>query len=100
MEPMKMARQFIEFNKSSFDNSFNAIVVMQEHTDKMVQTFMEQATWLPAEGKKVLNEWAAAYRKGRDAYKKTVDDSFKKVEEYFDQAEKGAAKPKGGTQAA
>jgi uncharacterized coiled-coil DUF342 family protein len=92
MEPMKMAKQMIEFNKSTFDNSFNAIILMQEQTEKMVQTFLEQATWLPAEGKKVLNEWVTAYKKGRDEYKKAVDESFKKVEAYFAQAEKKSDK--------
>jgi polyhydroxyalkanoate synthesis regulator phasin len=92
MEPMKMARQMIEFNKSTFDNSFNAIVLMQEQTEKMVGTFLAQATWLPEEGKKVLSEWVAAYKKGRDEYKKAVDESFKKVENYFAQAEKKTEK--------
>jgi polyhydroxyalkanoate synthesis regulator phasin len=92
MEPMKMARQMIEFNKSTFDNSFNAIVIMQEQTEKMVRSFLDQATWLPEEGKKVLHEWVAAYKKGRDEYKKAVDESFKKVENYFAQAEKKTEK--------
>jgi len=92
MEPIKMARQMIEFNKSSFDNSFNAIVLMQEQTEKMVGSFLDQATWIPEEGRKVLTEWIAAYKKGRDEYKKVVNDSFKKVEEFFEQLEKKSEK--------
>jgi hypothetical protein len=31
----------------------------------------------------------SAYQKGREEFKKTVDESFKKVETYFDDACKG-----------
>ena len=83
MEPMKMAKQMIDFNKSSFDNTFNALTLLQEQYERMINSFMDQAAWLPEEGKKVLNEWLDSYKKGREAFKETVDASFKKVEDYF-----------------
>ena len=54
MEPLKMAKQMIDFQKATFDNTFNAMVLLQEQTEKMVKTFMAQATLLPEEGKKML----------------------------------------------
>ena len=57
MEPLKMAKQLIDFNKATFDNTFNAMVLLQEQTEKMVNVFMAQANFLPEEGKKMLNEW-------------------------------------------
>ncbi len=90
MEPMKMAKQMIEFNKATFDNSFNTMVLLQEQTEKMVNTFLEQATWLPEDGKKILNEWVAAYKKGREEFKKIVNDGYKKVDAYFAEAGKSA----------
>lgn len=86
MEPLKLAKQMIDFNKATFDNTFSAMVLLQEQTEKMVNTFMEQATFLPAEGKKMLNEWVETFRKGRENFKKTVDESFAKVEDYFTEA--------------
>lgn len=83
MEPMKMAKQMIDFNKSSFDNTFNALTMLQEQYERMINSFMDQAVWLPEEGKKALNEWLDSYKKGREAFKETVDTSFKKVEDYF-----------------
>lgn len=79
----------IEFNKATFDNTFSAMVMLQEQTETMVNSFMEQANWLPEEGRKVLNEWLTSYKKGRNEFKKTVDQSFKKVENYFAEAGKG-----------
>jgi polyhydroxyalkanoate synthesis regulator phasin len=88
MEQLKMAKQLIDFNKATFDNTFNAMVLLQEQTEKMVNTFMAQANFLPEEGKKMLNEWVQAFQKGREDFKKAVDESFGKVEAYFTEADK------------
>ncbi len=88
MDPLKLAKQMIDFNKASFDNTFTAMVLLQEQTEKMVNAFMDQATWLPGEGKKALNEWVETVKKGREDFKKVVDQGFGKVEDYFAQAGK------------
>ena len=88
MEPLKMAKQMIDFNKATFDNTFNAMVLLQEQTEKMINTFMAQSTSLPEEGKKTLNEWVQAYKTSREQFKKAVDESFGKVEGYFAEAGK------------
>lgn len=88
MDPQKLAKQMIEFNKATFDNTFNAMVLVQEQMERTVNTFLEQAAWLPDEGKKVLNEWVANYKKGREEFKKNVDENYKKVEAYFAEAGK------------
>jgi hypothetical protein len=72
MDQKQMVRQVIDFQKASFDNSFNAMVLIQEQTEKMAKTFLDQANWLPEEGKSVLNQWIGAYKKGRDDFKKSV----------------------------
>jgi polyhydroxyalkanoate synthesis regulator phasin len=90
MEPLKMAKQMIDFNKATFDNTFNAMVLLQEQTERMVGTLMEQATFLPEEGRKMLSEWLQSFKKGREEFKKTVDESFGKVEAYFAEAGKKA----------
>jgi polyhydroxyalkanoate synthesis regulator phasin len=83
MDQNQIFKQMIDFNKTTFDNSFNALVMLQEQTEKMVHSFLEQATWLPEEGKKVLNDWVSAYKKGCEDFKKTVDENFQKVDDYF-----------------
>ncbi len=49
----------------------------------MGQATLDQAAWLPEEGRKVISDLMAAYKKGRDDFKKGVDEAFKKVEAYF-----------------
>ncbi len=90
MDQKQVLKQMMDFNKASFDNSFNAMVMIQDQAEKMVSMMLEQATWIPEEGRTAILNWAASYKSGRETFKKTVDENFKKVEEFFG----AAAKPK------
>jgi hypothetical protein len=83
MEQKAILKQMIDFNKNTFDNSFNALVMLQQQTEKMVNTFVDQASWLPEEGKKVITEWTKAYKKGSEDFRKAADENFKRVEDFF-----------------
>jgi hypothetical protein len=88
MEQAKVTRQMIEFYKTTLDNTFNATMILQEQTEKMVGLFLEQSPWFPKEGKEAVNEWVKTYKRGRDVYKTSVDESYKKVKDYFASADK------------
>jgi polyhydroxyalkanoate synthesis regulator phasin len=83
MDNTQILKQMMDFQKTTFDNAFSAMVMMQGQAEQMANNLIDQATWLPEEGRKVVADWVAAYKKGRDEYKAYVDDSFKKVEEFF-----------------
>jgi polyhydroxyalkanoate synthesis regulator phasin len=83
MDQKEMVKQMIDFQKSSFDNSFNAMKMVQEQTEKIAGTFVDQTNWIPEDGRKLITQWINAYTKGRDDFKKVVDDNFEKVDEYF-----------------
>ena len=87
METENIAKQMIEFQKTAFDNTFSAMVALQDQTEKMVNLSLEQSVWLPENGKKAINAWTEAYKKGRDDFKKFVDENFSKAGSFFaDQA--------------
>ncbi len=86
MEPKKMAKQMLNFYKSTFDNSFSALLMLQDQMQRMSAMFIEQTTALPEEGKKALNEWIKAYKKGCEEFKKAVDENFKRVDSFFGEA--------------
>ncbi|MDD5170308.1 MAG: hypothetical protein PHN75_15935 [Syntrophales bacterium] len=83
MDPKQIAKQMIQFNKTAFDNTFNAMTVLQEQTEKMMDMYLEQAPLLPAEGKKAISDWLKAYKKGREDFKIAADENYKKVEDFF-----------------
>lgn len=84
MDQKHVFKQIIDFQKGTFDNSFNALAKLQEQGEVMVNTFLSQAGWLPEEGKKVITEWIEAYKKARTEFKETVDGNFKKVQDFFE----------------
>ena len=83
MEQKNIVKQMIQYNKTVFDTTFNSMAMLQDQMEKTTSMLLEQASWLPAEGKKVVEEWLKAYRKGRTDFKTTVDDSYKKVDDFF-----------------
>ena len=89
MDQKAIFKQMVDFNKATFNNSFNAMGMVQEQAERMLNMSLEQATWLPEEGKKVIDEWIKAYKKGREDFKKIVDENFARVEAFFAGTEKG-----------
>jgi hypothetical protein len=87
MDQMQIARQMMEFNKTLFDNTFKAMVLLQEQTEQYAFRSLEKATWLPDDGKKAMNEWLNAYKKGREGFKAYAVESYKKAMDYFTNAQ-------------
>lgn len=83
MEKQQAFKQMMEFNRAAFDNTFNAIAMLQEQAERMIHLSLEQATMLPKEGKKVYTEWLKACTKGSESFKKAVDDGFQKMEGFL-----------------
>jgi hypothetical protein len=83
MENKELVKQMVELHKTSFDNSFNMLVTLQEQMEKMMSSFVDQAPWLPAEGKKAITNLVNTYKKGREDFKKLVDDGYKKVDDFL-----------------
>ena len=84
MDQNQIFKQMLDFNKATFDNSVNAMNMLQEQTEKTFNTFLEQAAWIPEEGKKAITDWVKAYKKGCEDFRKAVDENYKKVQEFFD----------------
>ncbi len=84
MVDYKIAKQVIDFQKATFDNTFSAITMLQDQAEKATSMLLQASAWpIPEEGKKMLNEWIQTFKKGRDEYKKAVDENFKRMESFF-----------------
>jgi hypothetical protein len=84
MDQKQVFKQLIDFQKGTFDNSFNAMAKLQEQGETMLNSFLAQAPWLPEDGKKAVAEWMDAYKKARNDFKETVNGNFEKLQEYFE----------------
>ena len=85
MDTTQLAKQTLSFQKTIFDNSFNAMVLVQDQTEKMVNSYIENLPWVTEENKKSLTTSVEMGKKARDDFKKAVDDSYAKFEEMLEQ---------------
>jgi 4-alpha-glucanotransferase len=80
MEQYQIFKQIAQFNKTAFDNSYNAMTMFREHNEKMANSLLDQATWMPEQGKKAITEWMKSYKKGCEDFKKIVDQNYQNIE--------------------
>lgn len=81
METAKFAKQTLGFQKTIFENSFNAMIMAQDQTEKMVNSYLDQLPWVTEDSKKSLHTSLDMAKKARDDFKKAVEDGFVKFEE-------------------
>jgi hypothetical protein len=84
MDTTQMAKQTLSFQKTLFTNSYNAMVLAQEQTEKMLNSYIEQLPWTTEDGKKSLASTLEMTKKAQDDYKKAVDEGFAKFEEMLE----------------
>jgi len=87
MDYMQATKQMMEINKAAFDNTFKVMTMLQDQTENYVFRFLERATWIPQENRKVINEWLDTYKNGRESFKTYTDESYKKAMDYFTSAQ-------------
>ena len=85
METARIAKQMIGFQKTVFDNSFNALSAVQDQTESMLTNFMGQLPWVTEEGKKQIDDAFSYTQKARNDFKKVVDEGYSRFESFFDQ---------------
>jgi hypothetical protein len=81
MNSNPIVKQMLDFQKTTFDNFFNAMVLVQEQSEKMTQAYFEQISWLPEESKRLMDQWLTMGKKGRDDFKSALDENFNNVSE-------------------
>ena len=83
MDQKQILKQMLEFNQTAFNNTFNAMTALQGQFEQVAKTVLEQATWLPAEGRKAIENYTETYKSACQTFKQKIDDSYKQVEKFF-----------------
>ncbi|MGO9017318.1 MAG: hypothetical protein ACLQVJ_03110 [Syntrophobacteraceae bacterium] len=87
MNQFNFAKQMLDFNRTTFENTYGAVCMVQEQSEKMMNSLMEQATWMPSEGKKAMADMAAMCKKSCSEFKKAMDENFVRAEALFKTAD-------------
>jgi GAF domain-containing protein len=88
MDQFQSFKQMMQMSKMAFDNSYIMMMSAYEQNKLMVNTFLNQTTDVPAEGKKAIEDWLQAYRKGCEELKKMTDEGYRMVEKQMSAADK------------
>lgn len=83
MDQKTMVKQVFDFQKNTFDNFFKSLSTIQDQAEKSMSFMLDRSPWLPEESKNVIMEWGKIYKKGRDDFKRAMDDGYEKMESYF-----------------
>ncbi|MBU1168644.1 MAG: hypothetical protein KKD44_03680 [Proteobacteria bacterium] len=79
----KIGLQILDFQKSTFNNTYNTLVKIQEQSEKITDSLLKDNSAIPAEGRKIVDEWKLVFKKGQNELKKSIDESFNKAESFF-----------------
>ncbi len=79
----QFAKQMLNLQKTTLDQSYNAMLAMQDQSEKLMQNAMEQASWIPDESKMVGKGWINTMKKSEEDCKQMIDDYFASMENFF-----------------
>lgn len=88
MDQYQNLKQMMQMSKMAFDNQYAMMMTAYEQNKLMVNTFLNQASGIPAAGRKVIEDWLNAYRDGCEEFKKMVDEGYRLVEKQMSSAGK------------
>ncbi len=96
MDHNAFLKQVFNLHRSAFENVYNGIVSIKDQAEKTAAPMLENAPWMNEEARNAVGEWRKLYKKGRDDFKRAVDDGYEKLESYLsppvDAGKKGAEK--------
>ncbi|NLN38265.1 MAG: hypothetical protein GX155_01560 [Smithella sp.] len=88
MDQKQIMKQVLDFNQRAFNNTFTALSTLQDETESFLTRFMEKSNFITPEGKRIVQQFTDAYRKGRNDFKALADENYRKAHEYFVPADK------------
>ncbi|MEW6552920.1 MAG: hypothetical protein AB1384_01360 [Actinomycetota bacterium] len=85
MDPKMMQKTVMEGMRSGMLMSFDTMNSVQEQVEKMWRTLLDQSGELQKEGEKVLQEWLENMRKGREEFRRNLEEGLRKMEDLLAQ---------------
>ena len=97
----RMALGVIDLQRSAFNASMDGLDKLEKRTARVLHDTARSASWVPEEGKEVVDEWINTTKKGRTEFRKSMDKSFDLLKHYFERVQTdGAPKKKAAKKSA
>ena len=85
MDNKTIQKTMMEGMRSGMLMTFDTMNSVQEQMEKMWRTLLDQSGELQKEGEKVMSEWLANMRKGREEYRRNLEEGLHKMEDLLGQ---------------
>lgn len=84
MENKELIKQIIEFNRTTFNNSYDTALMIGNQAESITNSFMEaHPEIVPDASRKIYDEWSASVKKGFTDLQDNINTGFNKFEDYF-----------------
>ncbi len=77
MEPM--SKDVFQLQKAAFHNMFTALSMFQDQAESATRMVLEMGI-LPDEGKKFFDDWMQAFKRGRECFKRAMEENYRSFE--------------------
>jgi gas vesicle protein len=84
MDNKEIIKQMIDFHKTTFENCFSTMNMVQGQAEKLLKAFVDRTPGLSDEHKKIMNQWSESYKKGIEYFKKAMDEGYVKMGQFLD----------------
>jgi len=79
-----VVKQMIDLQRMSIEGMISNMIVFWDQTGGMLKSMLNQAAWIPEEGKKAFNTWAETNRKGCETLKDAVNNGYATLGQCFE----------------
>jgi hypothetical protein len=76
MEYTDITKKMLDYQKMTFDSWFNAVSLVQEQAASTMGMMLNQAAWIPEDGRNAIQGWVQISRDERNRLKSYVDMGF------------------------
>ena len=79
-----LAKQMIDLHRMSLEGMIGNAIIFWDQMGNMGNMFLNQASWVPDEGKKAFREWIDSNKKGCETFKDAVNNGYASLGKCFD----------------
>lgn len=88
---LEAQKRAIDFQRSSFNRTFDAVNSFRERQEDRLVSWMENADRVPAEARELYQNWVWYSRTARGTFHQAVEKSFDIADGYFDKMQERVA---------
>lgn len=85
MDPKATQKMMFEGMRTGMRTAFDTMNAIQEQMEKTWKVFLEQSGDARKDAENTLEEWLGNMRKGREEFRRNMDDGIRKMEDLMEQ---------------